>query len=183
MESPIDIDEARSDDPSALRRALLDQVAYLLDEIDALRAVVEGVPDQIKSGRPAPDALTMKELYGVIATLDGEVRRPRVARIIQEDTPALEPIDAGEQVRDSGWNEMAMDAILTEVLTARRALIDELKSLSVDQWQRTATLDDQSVTLFDLVFQMAQEDANRLRDLGYRLHNAHLSDRDKPLPT
>jgi len=183
MESPIDIDEARSDDPNSLRRALLDQIAYLLDEIDALRTVVEDVPEQIKSGRPAPDALTMKELYGVIATLDAEVRQPRVERVVQEEIPFLEPVDAEEQVRDAGWNERAIDAILDEVRSERRALVDELEALSVDQWQRTATLENETVTLFELVYRMARADAERLRDLGYRLHNAHLSERDKPLPT
>lgn len=183
MESPIDIEEARSEDAESLRRALLDQLTYLIDEIEALRSVVADVPDQIKNGRPAPDALTMKELYGAIATLDANVRPARVARIVEEDEPTLEPADADAEVRESGWNEREMDTILEKVVRARQSLVEQLEALSADDWHRRATLEEETVTVFDLVYRMAQADANRLRDLGYRLHNAHLSNRDKPLPT
>ena len=178
-----DIGAAQDEDPEALRDALLDQLAYLVAEIEALQTVVAPLPDQIKSGRPGPDTLTMKELYGALATLDAEVRRPRVRRLTETDRPTFEPADADAEVREAGWNDEAMDAILDRVRDERAALVDQLRALSLEAWHRTATLDDETVTLFDLVYRMTQADAERLRDLGYRLHGAHLSDRDEPLPT
>jgi hypothetical protein len=183
MSDVTDIEDAQADDPEALRDALLDQVAYLVDEIEALRTVVGDVPEQIKSGRPAPDALTMKELYGAIATLDAKVRRPRIARIVDEDEPALTPVDPEAEVREADWNEQEMDAILDRVAEARQELVTVLDDLPLEAWHRTATLEDESMTLFALVHGITQADAERLRDLGYRLHGAHLSERDEPLPT
>jgi hypothetical protein len=183
MSDVTDIEDAQADDPEALRDALLDQLAYLVDEIEALRTVIGDVPEQIKSGRPAPDALTMKELYGAIATLDAKVRRLRVERIVDEDEPTLTPADPDAEVREAGWNEQEMDAILDRVIEARRELVDTLAEVPADAWHRTATLDGETVTVFTLVHRMTQTDAERLRDLGYRLHGAHLSDRDEPLPT
>lgn len=183
MSETTDIAEARAEEPDALRNALLDQLAHLLDEVEALRTVVEGVPEQIKEGRPTPDALTMKEIYGALALLDAEVRRPRITRIVDEADPVLEPVDTDERVREAGWNEQDMDAILDQVTDARRALVDQLEALPLDTWHRSATLDGDPITLFDLVHRMTQVDAERLRSLGYRLHNAHLSKRDEPLPT
>jgi len=183
MSNVTDIKEAQADDPETLREALLDQLAHLLDEIEALRRVVGDVPDEIKSGRPAPDALTMKEVYGAFATLDAEVRRPRIDQIAEGDDPTLTPVDETERVREDGWNECEIEAILDRVQTARRALVDRLRSLPPDAWHETGTLDGDAVTLFDLVYRMTQDDAERLRDLGYRLHGAHLSERDEPLPT
>jgi hypothetical protein len=178
-----DIAEARAEDPEALRDALLDQVAHLVDEIEALRTVIGDVPEQIKSGRPAPDTLTMKELYGAIATLDAKVRRPRIARIVDEEDPTLTPVDPEAEVREAGWNEKEMDNILDRVTEARQELVEVLDDLPLETWHRTATLDDESITLFALVHSITQTDAERLRDLGYRLHGAHLSERDEPLPT
>jgi hypothetical protein len=183
MSDVTDIEDAQADNPEALRDALLDQVAHLVDEIEALRTVIGGVPEQIKSGRPAPDALTMKELYGAIATLDAKVRRPRIARIVEEDTPALTPVDPEAEVREVGWNDTEMDAILDRVAEARQGLVEALDELPLEAWHRPATLDGETVTLFTLVHRMTQADAERLRDLGYRLHGAHLSERDEPLPT
>jgi len=183
MSDVTDIDEAQADDPETLREALLDQLAYLVDEVEALQTVVGGLPEQITSGRPASDTLTMKELYGALATLDAEVRSQRVERIVTEDDPTLDPVDPDEEVREAGWNEQEIDAILDRVSEARAALVDQLTALPLDAWHRTATLEGESITLFDLVHRVTQTDAERLRDLGYRLHGAHLSERDEPLPT
>ncbi len=178
-----DIEQAKEEDPEALRDALLDQLAYLVDEIEALQTVIGGLPEQIKSGRPAPDTLTMKELYGAIATLDTEVRRPRIERILDEESPALTTVDPDEEARAADWNEQELPVILDRVREARHELVNVLTDLPLTAWHRTATLDDESVTLFDLVHRATQADAERLRDLGYRLHGAHLSERDEPLPT
>ncbi|PSQ97664.1 MAG: DinB family protein [Bacteroidetes bacterium SW_9_63_38] len=183
MDDTTDIEEAQAEDPSALRNALLDQLSYLVEEVEALRSVVEGLPDQIKNGRPAPDELTMKELYGAIATLDAEIRIDRVAQIIDADDPVFTTVDIDEHVRENGWNDRPMDDILDQVQDARHALLDRLRELPLDAWHRTATLDEDPTTLFDLVHRITQTDAGRLRDLGYRLHGAHLSEDDKPLPS
>jgi len=179
----IDIDEAQVQSPADLRDALVDHLAYLVEEIEALQTVVGSVPDQIKNERPAPDALTMKELYGAIAALDEEVRPGRIERVMEEGEPTLSPIDIEAEVREAGWNERELTTILDRVETARHQLVDRLDALPPEAWHRAATLEDERYTLFELVHRMTQEDLQRLRDLGYRLHGAHLSDRDEPLPT
>ena len=183
MSDTTDIGEAQQDDPEALREALLEQMAYLVDEVEALQKVVGDLPEEITSGRPTPDALTMKELYGAIATLDADIRKDRVEQISSQDEPTLEPVDIDSEVRESGWNEKDLPDILDQLQDARERLVGELGDRDVDAWLRTAVLDGETVTLFDLVHRMTQADADRLRELGYRLHGAHLSDRDKPLPT
>ncbi len=183
MEDTTDIENAQADDPEALRDALLDQLGYLTDEVAALRSVVGDLPDEIKSGRPGPDTLTMKELYGAIATLDTRVRPSRAERIVETDDPAFASVDIKAEVQDNGWNERDIHDILDEVIDARQALVDQLSSFSVEDWHRTGTLDGDALTLFELVHRFTQTDAERLRDLGYRLHGAHLSDRDEPLPS
>jgi hypothetical protein len=183
MPDTIDIDAAQDEDPEALREALVDQFGYLVDEVTALSTVVDSLPDAILEGRPEPDALSMKELYGAIATLDAEVRPRRVERTVEEETPTLAPVDIEDEVREGGWNEQAMGDILDQVKSARHELTAQLEELSLDAWSCTATLNDESLSLFEQVYRMTQEDFQRLRDLGYRLHNAHLSDRDEPLPT
>jgi len=183
MSDVTDIDDAQERAPDDLRDALLDQLRHLVEEAEALRTVVDGLPEQIKSGRPGPDVLTMKELYGTLATLDAEVRPRYIRRIAEEHEPTLDPVDIDAEVRESGWNDEALPDILDQLQAARRDLVEQLEALPPDAWSRTATLEGDTVTLFDLAHRITQDDAERLRDLGYRLHGAHLSNRDEPLPT
>ncbi len=183
MEETININEAQSEDPEALRDALIDQFGHLVDEVTALGTVVDDLPDEILEGRPAPDALTMKELYGAIARLDADVRREQVDRVVDEEAPALDPVDIEAEVRESGWNEREIGAILDHLKEVRRDLTAHLEGLPLEAWHRTATLGDETLSLFGLVYRMTQDDLQRLRDLGYRLHGARLTDRDEPLPT
>ena len=183
MEETIDIAEARAEDPEALRDALVDQFGYLVDEIPALRSVVDGLPAELLGGLPVPAARTRQELSGAVAPPDPEARRSGVDRIGYGEDLQRAPVDVDAEVYDAGWNDRAIDDILQEVKGARRALTERLETLPLDAWHRAATLEDETLTLFGLVHRMTKNDFQRLRDLGYRLHGAHLSEDDEPLPT
>jgi hypothetical protein len=170
------------EDRDQLREALLDQLAYLIDEVEALKTVVDTVPEEVQSGRPTGDVLSMREMYGAIAELDDGQRRRWVERVAAEDEPALEASFSENDLIESEWNERAIDAVLDAVQQARRRLVDALRELGTDDWGRTARLDGETVTLFDLAHGMAKDDMERLRDLGYRLHSADLSE-DGPSPS
>lgn len=183
MSEVIDISKAQDTDPDALRDTLLDQLRHLIDEVEALGTLVDGLPTEIKSGRPGPDVLTMKELYGALVRLDEEVRPRRITTIVEEDDPTLAPVDIDTEVREAEWNDEPLPDILDQLQDARRALVEQLESLSAEDWHREGTLEGESLSLFALVYRMTQADTERLRDLGHHLHGAHLSDRDEPLPT
>ena len=70
---------------------------------------------------------------------------------------------------------------------ARQALLDQLTAAPPDAWQRTATLasatdDSETLTLGAYVLRICQHDADRLRDLAYRLHESKLTSRAEDLP-
>ena len=166
-------------DREALRTSLIEQVEYLIDEVEALRTVASAVPEPVQSGRPTPEDLSMKEIYGLIATLDADVRPQQIDRIVSEDTPELSTPDPDALARDAGWNERDLDAVLDAVQDARRDLTEHLRSLDAATWAAPATLDGEPVTLFEAVHRFARADFACLRDLGYRLHDADLSERDE----
>jgi hypothetical protein len=163
-----------------LRTGLLDQIEYLTEEVEALRTVVGAVPEAVQSGRPTDDDLSMKELYAMIAVLDRTQRTEWVEQLRDADeTPvALEPTDAETAVREGDWNDQDLGDVLDAVQDARRDLHDLLAGLDADVWMREAVLGEDTRTLFELVHGFADADFHRLRDLGYRLHDADLSERE-----
>lgn len=153
-----------------LRAALLDQLAYLIDEIEALKAVVERVPPPLQEAHPQREDLSMKELYGLLATLDEAVYRPRLRQMIAEDTPAFGTVDEAALAAEAGWNEQPLGTILDRVQEARRALLSFLHTLPPEAWSRTARFGDEHRDLYSLAHHIIQHNVDLLRTIGYRLN-------------
>jgi hypothetical protein len=175
MEDIVDFAEVPPEDQAELRQGLLDQLEYLIEEIEALRTVVGTVPEEVQSGRPTPEDLTMKEIYGLIATLDATVRRPAVDAVATGETPTVPADPPRDEVRDAGWNERDIGAILDEVQGARRRFVDALGALDLDAWTHPVDVGDETETLFAWAHRVAEADFERLRALTHRLHDANLS--------
>ena len=180
MDDVVDFNAVDPDSIDDLRTALIHQMDHLTAEVDALRSVVGIVPDAVQDGRPTPGDLTMKEIYGLIATLDRDVRPEQIRQVTEGETPTLAPPDANALARDAGWNARDIHAILDAVDAARADLVATLRTLQTDAWSAAATYADEPVTLAGLVHCYAQADLERLRTLGHRLHDADLSDRSAP---
>ena len=74
---------------TALREALLDQLAYLIDEIEAQKGFLAGVPAGLLEGRPIAGAHSIKEMYGILAGADEAVHLPALQQIVDEEPPIL----------------------------------------------------------------------------------------------
>jgi hypothetical protein len=183
MNELADLADAIDDDPDRVRAVLADQLRYLIDEVEALKPLVGRVPDVVQAGRPTPDVLSMKEIYGALAARDEQVRIPRLGQMTTADAPPVfDPIEDAALVADADWNEQPLPRILDRVQSARAALIDQLEALAPVDWSCTAQFGDDMQSVYEMAHRIAREDADRLRDLGYRLHEANLTDRERDLP-
>ncbi len=158
--------------PAALRVALLDQLVYLIDEVEALKAVVDRIPEPLQEGRPPGETLSIKETYGLLAALDEAVHRPRLERIMAEEDPVFENVDEAALVGQEDWNALPMVAILERVQQARRRLAGLLRALPAEAWGRPFRLGAERLDVHALVHRVTQRDADLLRPVGYRLHDS-----------
>ena len=184
MAESVDLAEAVDEQPTQARAVLLTQLRYLIDEVEALKPIVDRVPASVQEGRPTSDDLSMKEIYGVIALRDEQVHQPRLQQVAaaEDAPPAFEPVDDEALVDEEEWDAWALPDILDRVQAARQALVAQLDAVPADAWHRTGRFDGETYTLFEAVHRITREDADRLRDLGYRLHGANLTDRERDLP-
>jgi hypothetical protein len=183
MAESVDLTDAIEGDPEHARSVLIDQLRYLIDEVEALKPLVGRVPDAVQEGRPTLDALSMKEIYGALATRDEQVRVPRLEQMTGADElPAFDPVDDPELVGDADWNERSLPDILDRLQAARLALVDRLEALPPEAWAQTARFGDETRTVYEMVHHIVRADTDRLRDLSYRLHEANLTNRERDLP-
>jgi hypothetical protein len=175
---------AHLDDAAAaqLRDAQLDQLQYLVDEVEALKAVIGKVPEALQRDKPMGTELSLRELYGVLAQADEATHVPLVQQMMATDTPAATPRSDEARAAETGWNETPMRTILERVQHARTHLVETLEALPADDWTRTVSLSGTTRDVYGLAHAIIQRDADLLRTAGYRLHESHLTDRDEDLP-
>jgi len=157
-------------DASALRARLIDQLAYLCDEIEALHPIIDRIPPEVQSGRPMSDDLSIKEIFGLIATINADIYLPALQQMIAEDNPTFSDTPTDTLMAEHNWNAQPMSAILDAIADARQSLVAFLTALPANEWQRTATFGDQLRDVYGVAHHITQQDVTYLSAIGYRLH-------------
>lgn len=151
--------------PDEMRAALLEQLAYLVDELEAQRPHLARLPGPLLEGRPYDGAPSLKELYGRMVAAE-EARRARLTATPPPPPPA-------------DWNAVPLDELLDRLQAARRAVTAALDARPPAEWTRALNTPDDP---FALAHGCIQHDAECLREIGYRLHESHLTRRLEDLP-
>ena len=165
----------------AVRRdAITDQLGWLIDEADALGPLLAPLPEEVLTTAPLPGQKSVVATLGLLAALDRAVRMPQIAAFAEPEADlTFEPADESALLGDDA-DRHPLAEVLEEVKARRRALLGTLGTVPDDAWHREATLGGETLSLFDLALQIARRDADELRTLAYRLHEARLSDRVPP---
>ncbi len=157
---------------AARREALLDQLGWLEDEAAALAPLLAALPAWAVEQAPLPTDLSAKETFAALAALDREVYPGWIERFQTEDAPTVEtpaPLPGTE-----GANETTLDTLLDALRQSRAALRETLAAVPAEAWSRRATLDGTETDLYGLALAIVQRDADHLKELAYRLHEADL---------
>lgn len=175
----VNLDQYRDapHDPETLaarREALIDQLGWLADEAKALEPMLADLPAWALDRAPLPDDRTAKETLAHLALLDRDVYPKWMEQLVAGEHPTL--AEAGNET-DSEANNRDLGDLLAGVREGRAALIETVRDVPESEWTRKAMLADEEVDLFDLALRIVRHDADCLRDLAYRLHEAELTNR------
>ncbi len=174
---PADLDRytepPRDPDTLAARReALLDQLGWLEDEATALAPLLAGLPGWAVEQAPLPTDLSAKETFAALAALDHEVYPAWIARLQDEDAPEValpDPLPGTD-----GANERSIEDLLSDLRTARVSFREVVAAVPMAVWSRPIVADGERTDLYGLVLAIVRRDADHLKELAYRLHEADL---------
>lgn len=152
--------------------AMLGQLGLLVDEADALVALLEAMPDDLIRGRPFDGAETIGELLMELVCLDRTVRLQNLSAFLSEGRPALQP----DQVSVSTEEEMPpVGEILKRMGRGRKELMGVVHSVAETAWDREAELGDEVLTPLDYLARIVQHDALVLRRVAERIYESRPS--------
>ncbi|MEM0962065.1 MAG: hypothetical protein AAGK21_05925 [Bacteroidota bacterium] len=169
---------------AARREALLDQLSWLEDEATALTPLLSALPTWATDQAPLPTDLTAKETFAALAALDRDIYPVWLDRVQSEESPALDtPFSLPGT---DGANGRDLEDLLQDLRQSRRAFRETVEAVPPEAWGRPVVLDGSETDLYGLALAIVQRDADRLRELAYRLHEADLRPRtpadDLPQP-
>ena len=157
---------------AARRDALLDQLGWLEDEAAALEPLLADLPAWAVEQAPLPTSLSAKETFAALEALDRDVYPDWLRRVQAEDGPHLQTPDPLPGT--DGANDTALDALLERVRRQRAALREAWTAVPAEAWSRPVVLDEEPTDLYGLALAVVRRDADHLKELAYRLHEADL---------
>jgi hypothetical protein len=161
-----------------LRRQLLEQVAYLIDEVRAVKGLVHRIPEEILTGHPFPGARSIKELYGLIAAEDEFFHLPVLEALAAYAVRLPSRPGEDDLIARVAWDVQSIDAILDRVIEMRTRVVAMLEALPGDAWEHSFSADGAEENLFRIAHAITQSDADRLRSVGERIRDSRLSSSD-----
>jgi len=154
------------------RAALLDQLGWLEHEAAVLAPLLEALPEWAVRQAPLPTDLSVAETFAAFAAYDRTVAGAWLGAAASGDPADLATPDP--LPLPSGAADAPLADLLADAQAARADLRARLDALPDAAWDASLTVDGSPATLAGLLLGLCRRDADALRALAYRLHEADL---------
>jgi DinB superfamily len=159
-------------------RDLLDRLAV---SPVRLRALLMSVSDATLRSTPHGGGFAPIEDAWHLRDIEAEGHFVRIRRILAEERPVLVSIDGEELARERRYLARELGTALDEFAQYREASVGLLGTLAEEAWLRSATFEDRTVSLRELVTAMVDHDESHLAALatllaGGRYESVHVSE-------
>ncbi|HYH46574.1 MAG TPA: DinB family protein, partial [Thermoanaerobaculia bacterium] len=158
-------------------------LAVLENSPALLVSLVREAPEPLLKRRPLPGKWSIHEHACHLAASEGEIAG-RLERMLAEDHPAIVPSQASPEEEAGALLELDLGACLARFVAERSALVERLRTLPPEAWERTAEHPEyKRFSVFTLARQSALHDllhAFRIEQL--LLRDAFPAEAPHPVP-
>lgn len=152
------------------REALIGQLEWLISEAEALEPLLEELPEWAIEKAPAAEERSLKDTIALLHAMDEEVALPWLERFEAGasdsfKTPEALPLDTESEV----------SVLLDRLRGSRSRVVQCFRDLHEGRWTQPLTVDGQETDVYGFALAIAQRDADLLRAVAYRLHEADLT--------
>ncbi len=111
-------------------------LAQLRGQLAAMLGLVRNLEEGEWISRPEPEAWSPIEILSHLRDVEQEVNQPRIAAILQEDTPFLSAEDADQWAEQRAYRQQDGLSVLGQWTEARRETIRMVNPLNAVHWSR-----------------------------------------------
>jgi hypothetical protein len=115
-------------------------------QIDSVKELFKNISEEKSLYRYAPDKWSIRQVLGHIN--DGEHIFPyRALRFSRNDKNNIEGFDQNEFIKESNFDDVALDNLLAEFIKVREANILMFKNFSEEMWTRSGIANNNKITV------------------------------------
>lgn len=143
---------------------LVEDVAYLQEEANALRYVIESVPYT----QSPPDKPSIAEMLLTIDYVQRAYYRPAL-ETSRENSRTLRPGRRKEVMEDFELDEQKAEEIqnvLRKLAKHRAGLVNLIEQIPLIDWEKTVAREGEELSLFEFVREMVRFERARLKDIA-----------------
>lgn len=148
-------------DSNPLRDVLIDQLHFLIDEIEVLCEMATATPLNEKQITNTDRGPSVKQCYGQIIMRDRNKLLPVLKKL--NGHKKFKPTDSVD------WNSISMQEIFSQIKKARQSVIKAAEKLDEKQWNQEVK-DGKNV--YRLLVRAVIDDVDILRDVAQQLYRS-----------
>lgn len=151
------------------REALIGQLEWLINEAEVLKPLLAELPEWALEKAPTEERRSVKESIALLHAMDEQVTLTWLAQVqsgaaASFETPETLSLDT----------ESDVSALLDRLRASRSRVVQWFREWDEQRWARSLRVDGQETDFYGLALAITQRDADVLRDVAYRLHEADL---------
>jgi DinB family protein len=132
----------------------------------ALAETCRGLSDEDHRRKPGVGKLSLLEHMTHMLDMERDVFAVRLRRVLEEEDPALDPVDQEHSVDESRYAGRTFAELMEEWETLRRANVELVERTGPDEWSRPVRHPDLGKATFaDVVQRWSRHDADHLRQI------------------
>jgi transcriptional regulator with XRE-family HTH domain len=132
-----------------------------------IRDIVDAIPRDAWTARPATGGFSLLEHICHLRDIDGDGYRERVERMLTEEQPSLADIDGDALARDRDYQSQDLEEALSRFAATRWQMAARIARLTPDERQRIGLMAaTNKITIEDLVGAMLAHDSEHLDQLS-----------------
>lgn len=155
--------------------SLVDQLAYLIDELSAQKAFIKRLPVSIMLATSIPGALSIKDRYLEFLEREEYLNLPVIAGLIDGTLVGKEMDKLSEPSNQKNMKSLSVLQIVERISETRAGVIELLRGADEDEWLREVLKGGQKVDLRTWAYNMAIQDADDLREIGIQFSEQRLT--------
>ena len=160
-------------------QSLVEQLAYLIDELAAQVSLFERMPESIMLSAPIPGTLSIRDRYLVFLVREEHLNRRVISGIIDGSLVGQEIEHVSEPSKQENMNSWSILQIVERISATRTVVIAWLRGADADKWSREIVHDGQKMDLRRWAYRMAMQDADDLREIGIQFSEQRLTFREE----